>query len=93
MFKFKSKKNSFISKISKIIFTDEEEKKNKNVISKKKFTSFELVFISSIIFVLGIIGGCLVTMYTNTFLGSKIDSKMLEFLKTYETIKSDYYDN
>lgn len=93
MFKFKSKKNSFISKISKIIFTDEEEKKNKNVISKKNFTSFELIFISSILFVLGIIGGCLVTMYTDTVLGSKIDSKMLEFLKTYETIKSDYYDN
>lgn len=93
MFKFKGKKNSFISKISKIIFTDEEEKKNKNVISKKKFTSFELIFISSILFVLGIIGGCLVTMYTDTVLGSKIDSKMLEFLKTYETIKSDYYDN
>lgn len=93
MFKFKSKKNSFISKISKIIFTDEEEKNNKNVISKKKFTSFELIFISSILFVLGIIGGCLVTMYTDTVLGSKIDSKMLEFLKTYETIKSDYYDN
>lgn len=92
--KEKERKKSFLKKITNAIFIDEEEYEQKKVIdSKKKFTMFEMVIVAFIFLMFGIVSGCLVTMYTDTVIGTKLDKKIMEFLETYNTIKEDYYDD
>lgn len=96
MFKRKKKKEkkSFIKKIVDALFIDEEEMEKKKVVdSKKRFTIFEMVIVGFILLVFGIVTGCLITMYTDTVIGAKLDSKTMEFLKTYNTIRENYYDD
>lgn len=96
MFKRKKKKEkkSLIKKISNAIFIDEEEYEKKKVVeSKKRFTIFEMVIVGFILLMFGVVSGCLVTMYTDTVIGAKLDAKTMEFLKTYNSIKENYYDD
>ena len=96
MFKRKKKKEkkSLIKKISNAIFIDEEEYDKKKVVeSKKRFTIFEMVIVGFILLMFGVVSGCLVTMYTDTVIGAKLDAKTMEFLKTYNSIKENYYDD
>lgn len=83
------KKNKKINDIDKV----DEYVPKKVVNSKKKFTSFEVVFISLIILFFGFISGCLVTMYTKEVLGSVMDDNIREFLSTYEYVKDNYYED
>lgn len=94
--KFNKDKKSIFSKLSDFIFVDDDDTndvKNKVVVSKKIFTKFEVFFIGCFLLMLGIVIGCLVTIFTNTVLGSRIDSKMMEFLKTYDYVKNNYYED
>ena len=96
MFKIKKKKEkkSIISRIFNYIFIDEEEyEKKKEVESKKRFTTFEMVVVGGILLIFGVICGCLVTIFTPSVIGAKLDAKTMEFLKTYNSIKEDYYDD
>ena len=92
--KEKKEKKSLIKKITDYIFIDEEEyEKKKPVDSKKRFTTFEMFIIGFLLLMFGVVSGCLITMYTSSVIGTKLDKNSMEFLKTYNSIKENYYDD
>ncbi len=71
---------------------EKEEPVKKITKSKKRFTSFELFFISFVMLVFGATLGCLVSVATSSVIGSTINSSISEFLSVYHQIKDDYYE-
>lgn len=96
--KKKEKKLNIIDTIVNIFFISQEEydkkyPKKKVEVSKKSVTKFEFVFVGILLLLFGIVIGCLVTLCTDSVLGSKVDNNVIEFLKVYNDIKENYYED
>lgn len=91
-FKKKTKKEDIKKLLSSSTAYDIEYIPKKIPTSKKKITVFELVFISFIMLIFGIVSGCLITIYTGAVYGTKLDGNIAEFLNTYEYVKDNYYE-
>ena len=96
--KKKEKKLNIINNIINIFFISQEEydkkyPKKKVEVSKKSVTKFEFVFVGILLLLFGIVIGCLVTLCTDSVLGSKVDNNVIEFLKIYNDIKENYYED
>ena len=96
--KKKEKKLSILDTIINIFFISQEEydkkyPKKKVEVSKKCVTKFEFFFIGCLLLLFGIVIGCLVTLCTDSVLGSRVDSNVIEFLKVYDDIKDNYYED
>lgn len=96
--KKEKKKLSIIDAIINIFFISQEEydkkyPKKKVEISKKCVTKFEFYFVGGLLLLFGIVLGCLITLCTDSVLGSKVDSNVIEFLKVYDDIKDNYYED
>lgn len=89
-FKKKSKNKKSLDKIKS--FLEEELPVGQKKISKKRFTSFELCFISFMCLLFGVVSGCLLSLYTNSVLGTKITGKVSEFLNVYNNVTNNYYE-
>ena len=94
----KEKKLSILNTIVNIFFISQEEydkkyPKKKLETSKKSITKFEFLFVGILLLLFGIVIGCLVTLCTDSVLGSKVDSNVIEFLKVYNDIKDNYYED
>ena len=89
---------NIIDTIVNIFFISQEEydkkyPKKKVEVSKKSVTKFEFVFVGILLLLFGIVIGCLVTLCTDSVLGSKVDNNVIEFLKIYNDIKDNYYED
>ncbi len=75
---------------------DEEEvieKKKEVKESPKRFTTFELVFISFLVLVFGIGTGCFITIGTRAVLGYRVDDEVSSFVQVYNYVKDNYYED
>lgn len=89
---FKSEKNKSIkAKIKQKFFTEQVSFGNKIKISKKRFTTFEMFFVAGIFLMFGVVFGCLVTLFTNSVLGTSVDSNISKILNIYSNISNVYY--
>ncbi len=92
----KKQKHSIRNFLFNLLFTYEDEsndsKNKKVVVSKKKYTNFDMCLCGFMLLILGIVVGCLITIYTNSVLGFKFDTRTSDFLRTYNYIKNNYYE-
>lgn len=91
MFKFKKKKEKAIDKVKDVIEEVQEQISLKPKKSKKRYTTFEVVFISLITLMFGTVLGCMVSVCTKSVTGFKMNDNITEFLNVYNTIKEEYY--
>lgn len=70
-----------------------EEKKKEVKDSPKRFTTFELVFISFLVLIFGLVSGCFITIGTRAVLGYRVDDEVSSFINVYNYVKNNYYED
>ena len=94
--KGKSEKTFFVKPYFRVIhkIKDRFTIKNKNEKTSREnlFSVFEVVFISAISIVFGLVVGCIISYNKDTFAGKEISDNLKELILTYNNIVDNYYD-
>ena len=68
------------------------EKKNIVKESPKRFTTFEMFFVSFLVLIFGLVTGCFITVGTRAVLGYRVDDEVSSFIEVYNYVKDNYYE-